>query len=82
MIEDELVANSFRINQAKQNLLKDKTQGEKEARDFHYEASKKIRKSIVDIGGMMSEEMPISKKSLKELERENKQLDAEIIKIC
>lgn len=37
--------------------------------------SKKIKKAIADIGGMMSEEMSTSKKSLKELEREKKQLE-------
>ena len=36
---------------------------------------KKVRKAIADIGGMMPEEMPTPKKSLKELEREKKQLE-------
>lgn len=58
MNEDELVANLFRINQTKQKLLKDNVQGEKEAKDVHYEVGKKVRKAIADIGGMMSEEMP------------------------
>ena len=75
MNEDELVANLFRINQTKQKLLKDNVQGEKEAKDVHYEVGKKVRKAIADIGGMMPEEMPTPKKSLKELEREKKQLE-------
>ena len=75
MNEDELVANLFRINQTKQKLLKDNIQGEKEAKDVHYEVGKKVRKAIADIGGMMPEEMPTPKKSLKELEREKKQLE-------
>ena len=37
MNEDELVANLFRINQTKQKLLKDNVQGEREAKDVHYE---------------------------------------------
>ena len=41
MNEDELVANLFRINQTKQKLLKDNVQGEKEAKDVHYEVGKK-----------------------------------------
>ena len=69
MNEDELVANLFRINQTKQKLLKDNVQGEKEAKDVHYEVGKKVRHAIADIGGMMPEEMPTPKKSLKELER-------------
>ena len=75
MNEDELVANLFRINQTKQRLLKDNVQGEKEAKDVHYEVGKKVRKAIADIGGTMPEDMPTPRKSLKELEREKKQLE-------
>ena len=75
MNEDELVANLFRINQTKQRLIKDNVYGEKEAKDVHYEVGKKVRKAIADIGGMMPEEMPTHKKSLKELEKEKKKLD-------
>ena len=75
MNEDELVANLFRINQTKQKLLKDNIQGEQVAKDVHYEVGKKVRRAIADIGGMMPEEMPTPKKSLKELEKEKKQLE-------
>ena len=75
MNEDELVANLFRINQTKQRLIKDNVQGENEAKDVHYEVGQKVRKAIADIGGMMPEEMPTPKKSLKELEREKKQIE-------
>ena len=74
MNEDELVANLFRINQTKQKLLRDNIQGEDNAKNVHYEVGKKVRKAIADIGGMMPEDMPTPKKSLKELEREKKQL--------
>ena len=75
MNEDELVANLFRINQTKQKLIRDGVQGQKQAENIHYEVGKKVRKAIVDIGGMMPEEMPTPKKSLKELERERKKLE-------
>ena len=75
MNEDELVANLFRINQTKQKLIKDKVQGEKEAKDVHYDVGKKVRKAIADIGGTMPEDMPTPEKSLKELEKEKKQLE-------
>ena len=78
MNEDELIANLFRINQTKQKLIRDKVNGEKEAKDVHYEVGKKVRRAIADIGGMMPEEMPTPKKSLKELEREKKQLENKI----
>ena len=80
MNEDELVANLFRINQTKQRLIRDNVQGEKEAKDVHYEVGKKVRKAIADIGGMMPEDMPTPKKSLKELEREKKQLETKEMK--
>ncbi len=75
MNEDELVANLFRINQTKQKLVRDNVQGEKEAKDTHYEVGKKVRESIAYIGGMMPEDMPTPKKSLKELEKEKKYID-------
>lgn len=75
MNEDELVANLFRINQTKQRLINDNVQSENEANDVHYEVGKKVRRAIADIGGMMPEEMPTPKKSLKELEKIRKQLD-------
>ena len=80
MNEDELVANLFRINQTKQKLLKDNVQGEKEAKDVHYEVGQKVRKAIADIGGMMPEEMPTPEKSLKELEKEKKRLEIKELK--
>ena len=75
MSEDELVANLFRINQTKQKLIRDNVHGENKAKDVHYEVGKKVRKAIADIGGTMPEEMPTPKKSLKELEKEKKQLE-------
>ena len=82
MNEDELIANLFRINQTKQRLIKDKVQGEKKAKDVHYEVGRKVRHAIEDIGGTLPEDMPTPKKSLKELEKEKKKLEArEKIKI-
>ncbi len=72
MNEDELVANLFRINQTKQKLIRDNIQSEKAANDAHFEIGKKVRKAIKDMGGMMPEDMPTPKKSLKELEKEKK----------
>ena len=72
MGEDELIANLFRINQTKQRIIKDKVEGEKEAKDVHYEVGKKVRHAIEDIGGTMPEDLPTPDKSLKELEKENK----------
>ncbi len=62
MNEDELVANLFRINQTKPKLLRDNVQGENNFQNVHYEVGKKVRKAIVDIGGIMPEEMQTIKK--------------------
>ena len=70
----------FRINQLKQKLIIENIQGENNAKNVHYEVGKKVRKVIVDIGGMMREDMPTPKNSLKELEKERKQLESKINK--
>ena len=75
MCEDELIANLFRINQTKQKIIKANIQGEKNAKDTHYEVGKKVRKAIADIGGTMPEDLPTSRKSLKQIEKENKNID-------
>lgn len=72
MGSDELIANLFRISQTEQKLKKDNIQSEKEANKAHYEVESKIRKTIKELGGTMPEDLPTPKKSLKQLEKENK----------
>ena len=72
MGSDELVANLFRISQTEQKLKKDSIQNEKEANEVHYNIGKNIREVIAKNGGIMPEELPTPKKSLKQLEKENK----------
>ena len=69
MGSDELIINLFRISQTEQKLKRDKTSTEKEANDTHYEVGVKIRNTIKDISGIMPEEMPTPKRSLKEVEK-------------
>ena len=38
----------------------------------HYEVGSKIRNTIKELGGTMPEDLPTPKKSLKQLEKENK----------
>ena len=71
MIEDELIANLFRINQTKQKLIKDNIKGENDAKSTHYEVGKKVRKAIKDIGGTMPEDLPTPSKSIKQIEKDN-----------
>ena len=72
MGSDELIANLFRISQTEQKLKKDNIQTETEANKAHYEVGSKIRKTIKELGGTMPEDLPTPKKSLKQLEKENK----------
>ena len=72
MGSDELIANLFRISQTEQKLKKNNIQTEKEANRTHYNIGKNIREVIAKNGGTMPEELPTPKKSLKQLEKENK----------
>ena len=68
----ELIANLFRISQTEEKLKKDKIHSCSKATSTHYEVGAKVRKAIEDIGGTMPEDLPTPNKSLKELEKENK----------
>ena len=72
MGSDELIANLFRISQTEQKLKKDNIQSEKEANKTHFNIGKNIREVIAKNGGTMPEDLPTPKKSLKQLEKENK----------
>ena len=74
MGSDELIANLFRISQTEQKLRNEKINLENEANETHYKVGKEIRNTIKKLGGTMPENLPTPKKSLKELEKENKKL--------
>ena len=68
----ELIANLFRISQTEEKLIRDNIQTEKDANKTHYNVGAKVRKTIKELGGTMPEDLPTPKKSLKQLEKENK----------
>ena len=68
----ELIANLFRISQAEEKLKIDNVQTEKDACITHYTVGKTVRKAIKELGGTMPEDLPTPKKSLKQLEKENR----------
>ena len=72
MGSEELAANLFRITQTESRLKKDNICSEKEANKTHYNIGKNIREVIAKNGGTMPEDLPTPKKSLKQLEKENK----------
>ena len=73
MGSEELAANLFRITQTESRLKKDKIQGENEANKTHYKIGKIVRIAIKKAGGTMPEDLPTPEKSLKQLEKENRQ---------
>ena len=78
MGSEELIANLFRISQTEQKLKRENISTEKDANNAHYEVGAKIRNTIKELGGTMPEDLPTPDKSLKQLEKENKN---ELLKI-
>ena len=74
MGSEELAANLFRITQTESKLKRDNISTEKEANNTHYNIGKNIREVIAKNGGTMPEGLPTLKRSLKDLERNKKQL--------
>ncbi len=72
MGSEELAANLFRITQTESKLKRDNISSEKDANETHYNIGKNIREVIEKNGGTMPEKLPTPKKSLKELEKEQK----------
>lgn len=72
MGSDELIANLFRISQTEQKLKRDNVKTEEKANITHYNIGKNIREVIAKNGGIMPEDLPTPNKSLKQIEKENK----------
>ena len=72
MGSEELGANLFRITQTEAALREDNIIGENNANKTHYNIGKNIRKVIKKNHRTMPENLLTPKKSLKELEKENK----------
>ena len=72
MGSDELIANLFRISQTEQKLKIDNIKEEFESCAVHFNIGNNIRDVITKNGGTMPEDLPTPEKSLKEIEKENK----------
>lgn len=71
---EELAANLFRATQTEAKLKRDNIQGKKEANETHYNVGKEVRDTIQRLGGTMPEDLPTPEKSIKQIEREQKNL--------
>ena len=74
MGSDELIANLFRISQTEQKLRRDNIKGQNNANKTHNKIGKIVRDAIKKAGGTMPEDLSTPKKSLKELEKDNKKI--------
>jgi len=72
MGSEELIANLFRISQTEQKLKRENISTESEGNKTHYEVGNKIRNTIKELGSTMPEDLPRPNKSLKQIEKENK----------
>lgn len=70
----ELAANLFRATQTDEKLRRDHVVGKEAAGNTHYEVGKKVRETIAELGGTMPEDLPTPKKSVKQIEKEQKKL--------
>ena len=70
----ELAANLFRATQTDEKLRRENIHGKAAANRTHLEVGKKVRQTIKDLGGTMSEDLPTPEKSIKQLEREREKL--------
>lgn len=70
----ELAANLFRATQTDEKLRREKIAGKEAANRTHYEVGKKVRQTIKELGGTMPEDLPTPPKSIKQIEREQKNL--------
>ena len=63
----ELAANLFRATQTEEKLRRENIKGKNKANQTHYEVGKKVRKTIKELGGTMTENLPTAD-SIKKLE--------------
>lgn len=68
----ELAANLFRATQTDEKIRKENITGKEAANQTHYEVGRKVRQTIAELGGTMPEDLPTPKKSIKQIEREQK----------
>lgn len=68
----ELAANLFRATQTDEKLRRENIQGKENAYETHFEVGQKVRQTIKELGGTMPEDLPSPKKSIAQIEKEQK----------
>lgn len=70
MSSTELIANLFRISQTEEKLKKDSAKTADAANEIHFIVGKEVRGTIERVGGTMPEDLPVPKKSISAIEKE------------
>ncbi|MEO8289239.1 MAG: DNA damage-inducible protein D [Chloroflexota bacterium] len=70
---EEMGANIFRITQTEAKLRLENVQGKQAANQTHFEVGRKVRQTIRELGTGLPEDLPVPKKSVKQLQREHTQ---------
>jgi DNA-damage-inducible protein D len=66
----ELAANLFRATQTEEKLKRENIKGKQKANQTHFEVGKKVRKTILELGGTMPENLPVAG-SIKKLDKKD-----------
>jgi DNA-damage-inducible protein D len=66
----EMIANLFRISQTEEKLKKDQANSADAANEIHFIVGKEVRGTIERVGGTLPEDLPLPKKSISDVERE------------
>ncbi len=64
----ELAANLFRSTQTEDKLRRENIKGKQKANQTHFDVGKKVRKTIIELGGMLPENLPVSE-SIKKINK-------------
>ena len=71
----ELAANLFRATQTEEKLRREHIIGKAQANKTHYDVGAKVRQTIKELGGTMPEDLPTPNKSIKQIEKEQREKD-------
>ena len=74
----ELAANLFRATQTDEKLRRENIQDKENAYETHFEVGQKVRQTIKELGGTMPEDLPTPKKSIAQIEKEQKKKEIPI----
>ena len=72
----ELAANLFRATQTEEKLKREHVRGKIAANQTHRTVGEKVRQTIKELGGTMPEDLPKPEKSIQQLEKDRKKLEA------